>query len=144
MIDLGTLGGTTSAAYRINNATSGHGVQVVGISSTGTEGHAFLWEDLNTNGQSDPGEMKDLGTLGGTSSRASGINDAGQVCGTANLTGDTLYHAFLWQNSVMTDLGTLGSGTSVGRAINTSGQVVGQSYTPKGIEYHGFRWTPTT
>ena len=50
----------------------------------------------------------DLGTLGGATSVALGINNLGQVVGGADLaTG--FRHAFLWDDGVMTDLGTLGS-----------------------------------
>jgi probable HAF family extracellular repeat protein len=157
MIDLGTLGGTgtTSVAYGINNAI-GHPVQVVGESDTADgQHHPFIWTQGATDGVATNPQMKDLGALGGTSSKlnsASGINDAGQVTGTAWLGGDTIYHAFLWtpggsngvpSNPQMLDLGTLGGNGSGGRAINASGQVVGQSDTSKG-EYHAFRWTPTS
>ena len=52
--------------------------------------------------------VKTLGTLGGTSSYAAGINNKGWVTGYASLTGDTVVHASLWRNGVITDLGTLG------------------------------------
>src|ERR1035441_101578 len=52
--------------------------------------------------------VKTLGTLGGTSSDATGINNKGWVTGYASLTGDTVVHASLWRNGVITDLGTLG------------------------------------
>jgi probable HAF family extracellular repeat protein len=52
--------------------------------------------------------ITNLGTLGGTSSNASGINNKGWVVGDANLAGDTTEHASLWRNGVITDLGTLG------------------------------------
>src|SRR5678815_2978607 len=60
--DLGTLGGTVTAAGDVNAMG-----QVVGFSMTG-DGflHAFVW---------DRGVMTDLGTLGGESSYATAIND---------------------------------------------------------------------
>jgi probable HAF family extracellular repeat protein len=68
-----------------------------------------------------------LGTLGGTQSNALGINNSGQVVGSATLTGDTTYHATLWQSGSTTpiDLGTLGGNYSAAIGINDVGQVVG-------------------
>jgi probable HAF family extracellular repeat protein len=57
--------------------------------------------------------ITDLGSLGGTSSEANGINNKGWVTGQAKLPGDQTGHAFLWQErSGMTDLGTLGGPNS--------------------------------
>ncbi len=69
MTDLGTLGGSSSEAWRstITGISSG-GRTLPGISGQ----HAFL--DHN-------GTMTDLGTLGGYASGATAINDKGQVVG---------------------------------------------------------------
>jgi probable HAF family extracellular repeat protein len=82
-------------------------------------GHAVIYFD---------GAITDLGTLGGTSSVAYGINNTGQVTGQAYLSGDTIYHAFVYANGSMQDLGTLGApGNSVGHGINSAGDVTGQA-----------------
>jgi len=74
-----------------------------------------------------PYEIVDLGTLGGFLSRATGINNSGQVVG-YSITSAGEHRAFLWENNVMTDLGTLPSHTqSFAQAINNHGHIVGQS-----------------
>jgi probable HAF family extracellular repeat protein len=80
--------------------------------------HAFLWD--STTG------MTDLGTLGGNSSYALGINDSGQVAGYSYLADNVTIHAFIWSAAPgMVDLGTDGGADSRAWAINASGDVAG-------------------
>jgi probable HAF family extracellular repeat protein len=94
MIDLGTFGGWWSIPEGINNQG-----QVVGLSTTQPGDpwqdvtlwdtvHAFLWTA--------EGGMIDLGTLGGTWSRASAINNLGQIVGLSTTASGEL-HAVLWE-----------------------------------------------
>jgi probable HAF family extracellular repeat protein len=70
----------------------------------------------------------DLGTLGGTTSFATGINRWGWVVGYSATAGDAASHAFLWRHGIMTDLGTLPGGVnSRANAINGTGEIVGSS-----------------
>ncbi len=109
IVDLGTLGGNTSRATKINSVG-----QVVGWSLTGdgTE-HAFIWTH---------GAMQDLGTLGGSNSRAFGLNDLGEVVGESE-DASGLSRGFVWTEGSMSPLGGLISACD----INNSGQVLGSA-----------------
>ncbi|HEX8735601.1 MAG TPA: hypothetical protein VF721_09780, partial [Pyrinomonadaceae bacterium] len=90
--DLGTLGGTESAAYGINNSG-----QIVGYAfNAAQKRRAFLY----TNGQ-----MQDLGTLGGQTATALGINDAGKVVGYSGINGFEDLRAFFYDGATMQNLG---------------------------------------
>ena len=92
---------------------------------------AFLWQN---------GTMRDLGTFcdpeEGVGSEAYGINNIGQVVGSAATdSGDS--HAFLWENGVMQDLGSLtGDDDSEAWDVNNHGQVVGCDWGDE----HAFFW----
>lgn len=85
------------------------------------------------------GVMQELGDFGGIISEAWGVNDHGQVVGSAGVeTSDTqpnvyAYHAFLYSDGIMQDLGTLNDRyDSVAYDINNVGQVVGRAGAPGG------------
>lgn len=70
--------------------------------------------------------MHDIGTLGGTGSRANAVNDFGEFTGWANLAGDDEPHAFLSKpGSPLYDLGTLGGPTSHGWGVNNQIHICG-------------------
>ncbi len=150
-VDLGTLGGAVSFAYDVNNSGEVVGRSYIPIppGTITNSFHAFRWKDTNGNGQSDAGEMQDLGTLGGRQSFAYDMNDSGQVVGTSEFqTNDIALHAFVWSSATgtMQDLNALVPGTGwtflEARAINDRGQIVGIGTNPDGKE-RAFLLTPT-
>ena len=69
--------------------------------------------------------ITDLGTLGGNLSSALGLNNRGQIVGHSNIAGNSVVHAFLYEDGVMTDLGISSDINSWAWAINDSGVVSG-------------------
>ncbi|HWX20709.1 MAG TPA: hypothetical protein VN578_12490 [Candidatus Binatia bacterium] len=69
--------------------------------------------------------VTELGSLGGGTSTASGINNNNQVTGTST-TGAGGFDAFLLSNGIVHDLGNSG-GDSTGAALNSLGDVVGST-----------------
>lgn len=89
------------------------------------------------------GDLRVLPTLGGSTGRATDINNHGTVTGQAalrNPDGSESRHAFVLDSATgrISDLGTLGSGDSEGLDINDRGQVVGIAGT-RGFFYSGGR-----
>ena len=88
--------------------------------------------------------MQNLGALGGTSSDATAINNAGQVVGTAATSSGS--RAFLWQSpGGMQNLNTLiapdsGWTLQTATAINQNGQIVG--YGTTGGQREAYLLTP--
>jgi probable HAF family extracellular repeat protein len=80
----------------------------------------------------------DLGTLAGSTSEATALNDGGQVVGWS-LAADGRRHPFVWAEGTMVDLGlSAGQDEGVARAINNRGWVVG--YEQEGSGYRPVRW----
>ncbi|QSA95627.1 hypothetical protein [Methylococcus sp. EFPC2] len=85
-------------------------------------------------------EFQGLGTLGGATSSARGLNDHGQIVGSSRIGDGPDVHAFLYSDGAMQDLGTLGGFDSVATGINNRGQIVGHSQFIRIAETssHGF------
>lgn len=111
------------------------GTSKIEASAINTSGKIVGWSPIDA-GNSDSmrhafagtvGALTDLGTLGGATSFAYAINDAGRIVGQAATAGAQM-HAFLYvPGSGMTDLGTLAGTTSFAFAINASGLIAGAS-----------------
>jgi len=150
--DLGTLGGSFSLAYGINDNG-----QIDGFSTLpgDTVQHSFVIEN---------GVMTDLGTLGGPNSESfANLNNAIQVAGTAETSisdpngedfcafGTHLVClGFVWHHGIMKPLEPLGGGNSQAAAINDRGQVAGYAETgtadpncpaPQVLQFRPTRWT---
>jgi len=82
-----------------------------------------------------------LGSLGGTQSGASSVNDRGWVSGSSNLPGNQTQHAVLWRHGQTLDLGTLGGlNSSVAWPNHNRRTVVGIAETPD-IDPLGENWS---
>ena len=114
--ELGTLGGPSSAAFAINNAS-----QITGQADLpGGTAHAFVYSN---------GVMTDIGTLsGGLNSVGYAINSLGQIVGYSARSGG-ISRAFIYNNGAMTDLNllidpALGITLNSANGINDSGQII--------------------
>jgi probable HAF family extracellular repeat protein len=143
--DLGTLGGPDAQALSVND----HG-QIAGVSYTNATPnptthiptlHPFLWDKRRG--------MQDLGTLGGAYANSFSptgeegallVNNLGQVIGLSTLSGDQIFHPFLWDRGKLTDLGTLGGDNGTAIWLTDTGEVLGQADITGSQAYHAFRW----
>jgi probable HAF family extracellular repeat protein len=136
MHDIGTLGGPDTVMATLNARG-----QIAGDSYTNDTpnpatgvptAHSFLWTD---------GRMRDLGTLGGTFTTTTWLNDGGEVVGTSNIAGDQSSHPFLWDGRQLRDLGTLGGDFGIAWHINDAGDVIGWSSPSSNNGVHAFLWS---
>ncbi|WP_225844750.1 hypothetical protein [Streptomyces sp. HPF1205] len=128
----GPHNGTASVSdYSIQRALNDLG-DVVGFSNSAVGQRPFLRSG---------GTATDLGTLGGTSARAVGVNNARQVAGGSSLANGS-WSAFLWRAGEMIAItpppGYAGTGAS---AITEQGDVLGWATTVDGTRTDYFRWT---
>ncbi|MHC4094361.1 MAG: hypothetical protein ACYSVY_29515, partial [Planctomycetota bacterium] len=127
LIDLGTLGGSSSKA----NGISENGL-VAGWSTHPLSGkHAVIW-DRN-------GEIVDIGAPPGYAGEAEAVNVTGQAACYGE-DSPQAYQGYFWENNVWTPIGMLpGHFESIARDINSAGQVVGSSFVLGGV-HRAVRW----
>jgi len=119
-------GAQTGSAYALNN-----GNVVVGkfFSDVGTG--CFTWTAAEG--------ANDFSSKEWQYCTAYGVNEAGQVVGTASVTRSSGDRAFIWQGGTFTDLGVLpGKSISQALAINEQGHAVGASTNSDGAR--AFLW----
>jgi uncharacterized membrane protein len=125
--ELPTLGGDWGYVY-FNHSINEAGAVVGSTQLPGGDAtHGTAWLG---------GVTYDLGTLGGTNSGATSINDAGEIVGNAMLAGD-ISRPVIWESvtAMPTDLGTLGGPSGLAVAINDSGLIAGWSDTADGASH---------
>jgi probable HAF family extracellular repeat protein len=87
--------------------------------------HAFIYQGSGP---------VDIGTLGGTYSEGTGINDQNEIAGVSSVTGSSLNHLFLYAKGHMSDLGTVAGESFVNALINNRGEIVGSATNSSGLE----------
>jgi probable HAF family extracellular repeat protein len=137
MIDLGTLGGTTSRSNYINNAGS-----VVGYSTVANgDIHAFIY--TVSGGMQD---IQSLVSLGGGQSSALAINDLGTIVGwSLDAKGNTcafLYDPTTGRTTNVQQLLPFGGASSVAYGVNSANQIVGAADVGGGT-LHAFSYDIT-
>jgi probable HAF family extracellular repeat protein len=154
LTDLGTLGGTASSAFGINDR--GHVSGQGSLPGNGNE-HGFLYRN---------GKKTDLGTLGlpGLNSTAGVINDRDEVAMIAETTAiDPFQENFcgfftantcvgaVWKRGQLTPLPTLGGNNGFATGVNNRGELVGYVEngtqdpacpTPQTLDFEAVTWGP--
>lgn len=129
ILDIGTLGGTTSTGWALNDSGAIAGTSnIVGDNSNFDKAFKYSANGLSS-----------LGTLGGFQSEARGINSSGSIAGWSTTSRFGPSQAYLYSGGIMTNLGTLGGTSSYGYGINDREYVTGTSNTVNGKE-RAFLW----
>jgi probable HAF family extracellular repeat protein len=137
---LRTLEVTDAMQYGIAVDINDRGL-VAGVIGNSTTERAVVWDD---------GALHLLPMLDGHGSWASGINQHGQVAGTARVANGLTTHAVLWEDGAMIDLtpdavldSPQGMRSAYALAINDRGEVIGSIYRGDpnlGVLNRGFFW----
>ena len=87
--------------------------------------HAFVYQGSG---------LVDIGTLGGTYSEGTAINDQNEIAGVSSVAGSSLNHVFLYAQGHMSDLGAVAGESFVNALINNRGEIVGTATNSAAVE----------
>ena len=136
ILDLGTLPARAqSFGHALNNLAWTAGF----AQSQPSDAHGFLFKGVDGDRS-----LTDLGTLGGPTTVAYGINESNVITGFSTAGPGASREVFRWSNNVMTSIGFIsGNLPAEGRAINSAGRIAGFGETPAGTRafYHGGSFT---
>jgi len=140
-VDLGTLGGTYSAASGVNSKD-------VAVGASTLEGDTYTHAFVRL-----AGTLTDLGTLIGPTGNSAAVAINSGIAGTSdfNITDPnsgivyTVTHSFYYTSpsTGMVDIGTVGGDTTYATYVR-SGNVVGSSLTADDTATHAFLWQAST
>jgi CSLREA domain-containing protein len=146
--DLRNLGGSNANASGVNDNGYVCGTsETTGLASNGLPlQRGFIWHDDNGNGVSDPGEMKNLGTLGGEFSSVLRMNQSNEIIGWSDAVGINTARAIRYKNNFMLDLNSAipqnsGWVLTEARGISDNGKITGYG-TINGTQ-HAYVLTPS-
>lgn len=128
--------------YRVINLGAGELAELPAINDSGQVSFS-LQTGVGARGFFYDGKAsRDIGTLGGSTTNAVGLSNAGQVTGHSTIPAG-FEHAFVWSTgNGLIDLGTLpGAANSAASAINNLGVVVGTSEGVPSTPPRAFRWS---
>ena len=121
VIDMGTLGGSSSEILESNN----RGVWVGTSRDAGEVHKAVIWEN---------GQIRDLGTVG--EAEGDDINNNGIAVGNHKLDENLTARAWIWRDGVLRELTPLpAGGPTFVRRLNDRGDVAGSALDAEGVEH---------
>ncbi len=131
-----SIGSAINSAGDITGYLSTGTCTIFSTPGCGAPFHAFIYQGSG---------LMDIGTLGGTYSEGTSINDQNEIAGVSSVTGSTLNHLFLYAKGHMSDLGTVAGQSIVNALINNRGEIVGSATASNFVfRGHSFEKIPLT